>query len=291
MRCEEVTVLKTFSEPLVQCPRDVLWTDRTSPEVADSPPRVSIFPIGAIEQHGPHLPLSTDIVIPQRLALAVAERVEAAVLPTLPFGARSHANSGGGERFAGGLAIEPETLMGAVESVVADAARWGAELVLVLSWHFENAAFVWEGCRRGADAVEGAEVLLVDSPGDLLPESLLTGEYPGDFPGWAAEHAAIVETSLMLHLEPELVRTDLIPPSEPIQPVVDPWHSFPDDRARVPDSGVYAAVRQASPDFGLQVFDALCDGMIRVIDGWRESASRRSTRASAAGPAGHEPRA
>lgn len=245
--------------------------DRTSPETTESPPSVSIFPVGAIEQHGPHLPLSTDVVIPERLAIAAAKRAGATVLPTLPFGARSHANSGGGERFAGGLTIEPESLMGTVQSVVADAARWGAKLVVVLSWHFENAAFVWEGCRRAANDVEGIEVILLDSPGDLLPESLLNEEYPGVFPGWAAEHAAVVETSLMLYLEADLVRTDLIPPSEPSKPVVDPWHSFPDNAARVPEAGVYAAVNGASSDFGRRIFEALCDGVVAVINAHRDA--------------------
>ena len=242
------------------------WADRTSTEIAAGAPATCIFPVGAIEQHGPHLPLATDLLIPERVAKVVAERTGAALLPTLPFGARSRANSGGGERFPGGLAVEPEPLMAIVRGVVADAARSGAWRVVVLSWHYENAGFLWEACRRAADDVPGAMVLLVDSPGDLMPAHLLAEKYPGGaFPGWVAEHAATIETSLILHLAPELIRTDEIPSAAPEQPVVDPWHVLPDRLTRIPANGVFAAAQLASAEYGRLLFEGLCDGLAAVI--------------------------
>src|SRR5438309_1058354 len=83
-----------------------------------------ILTVGSFEQHGPHLPLSTDTLIVERLALAVAERVDAVTLPTLPYGAPSRPKSGGGDLFA-----VPElpltTLIPAVAALARGALRAG----------------------------------------------------------------------------------------------------------------------------------------------------------------------
>ena len=99
-----------------------------------------------------------------------------------------------------------------------------------------------------------------------MPANLLGEDYPGGaFPGWVAEHAATIETSLMLHLAPELVRTDAIPSAAPPQPVIDPWHILPDRLARIPANGVFAAAHLASADYGRRLFEGLCDGLAAVV--------------------------
>ena len=243
----------------------MLWDERTWVEIDAFPPFVALFPVGAIEQHGPHLPLSTDLVIPQRIAAAVAERTGLALLPALPFGARSRGRTGGGERFSGGLFAEPETLIGLVEGIVADALGAGVRTVFVLSWHYENAPLLWEACRRAQRrAGEGTRVFLVDSPGDLMPAELVGDDYPGEFPGWAAEHAAVVETSLMLHLAPELVRGEAIPDGAP--PPAEPWQAFPEDLQTLPDSGAFAPADRSTAAYGARLFEAICDGLVALIE-------------------------
>jgi creatinine amidohydrolase len=67
---------------------------------------IALVPVGATEQHGPHLALATDYVVAHRLAQAIARRLypKAVVAPLLPFGF-SHHHTG----FAGTITIEPET--------------------------------------------------------------------------------------------------------------------------------------------------------------------------------------
>src|SRR3989442_3780285 len=80
---------------------------------------IAVLPAGAIEAHGPHLPLGTDVVIAQAMARAGAERIEirglgVVLLPSLPFTAAPF-----GAGFAGTLSIAPST----VTALVVDLAR------------------------------------------------------------------------------------------------------------------------------------------------------------------------
>lgn len=163
----------------------------TDPEIAgeterapDRTGRVLLVPLGATEQHGPHLPLDTDSVIAERWALALADRhPEAVVAPTLPYG-----SSGEHQTFPGTLSIGQEAL----EAVVVELARSAASsfgAVVFVSGHAGNLAPL----RR---AVE-----LLRSEGHSV--GLLVPIVPG-----GDAHAGRTETSLMLHLDPEAVRLD-----------------------------------------------------------------------------------
>lgn len=239
------------------------WASATWTEIRDIAGK-ALLVVGAIEQHGPHLPLSTDVLIPERLAQAATEGTDVALIPTLPFGARSHPRTGGGARFPGGLFLDDSVLTNAIENLVSDAVASGAENVYVLSWHYENSAPLWQGCRA-AHLSTGARVTLIDSPGDLMDPALISTDYPGEFPGWAAEHAAVVETSLMLYLAPELVRTSAIPVDKPELP--KPWDLFPEESMTIPDNGVFAPAHASSSEFGQRLFDSMTEGLSRLIQG------------------------
>jgi creatinine amidohydrolase len=234
-----------------------LWVDKTWTDLADAE-SVCFFPVGAIEQHGPHLPLSTDVVIPERLAQAAAEQTGGLALPVLPFGARSRPRTGGGSRFPGGLFLENETVASALASILADAARVASKVV-VIAWHYENSHPVWDGCRRAYLAEPSVPIILVDSPGDLIRSETLQDGYPGHFPGWTAEHAAVVETALMLHLEPASVRSDSIPAEQPVAP--PPWDTFPESSMTLPASGVFAPAAGATAAYGRELFDEMVAGL------------------------------
>ncbi len=237
------------------------WSSRTWTDFRRPPVRAMLV-AGAIEQHGPHLPLVTDVLIPERLAQATATSAEVTLLPTLPFGARSHTRTGGGDHFPGGLFVPDRVLEDVVESVVIDAVDAGVGEVFVLSWHYENAQPLWSACRAAHAQRPKSRVTLIDSPGDLMPSSLID-DYPGTFPGWAAEHAAVVETSLMMHLAPELVRDDSLP--DKIEYDERPWDVWPDDGRSVPASGVFAPVTGSTAVYGARLFDSMVQGLTQVV--------------------------
>ena len=108
--------------------------DLTWPEAAGRSQAVLVVPLGATEQHGPHLPVSTDTDVATALARRVAGRSDVVVAPALPYGA-----SGEHAGFAGTLSIGQEALeLVVVELVRSAAGSFGR--VLLLSAHGGNAA-------------------------------------------------------------------------------------------------------------------------------------------------------
>jgi creatinine amidohydrolase len=187
-----------------------LLDELTWPEVRDAAARDAgvIVPVGATEQHGPHLPLSTDALLATELALAVAGPLDLYVAPPLAYGYRSRPLSGGGQSFPGTISLGARTLMALLEDVLTGLVHSGFDRLAVLSWHFENANFVYEAAWLAHERCQpsGARIMVVEAPFAELSESAMEALFGGEFPGWDVEHAAVLETSLMMHLRPELVR-------------------------------------------------------------------------------------
>ena len=84
-------------EPLAVRLADMTWMEFARRVKEDDP--IVFLPIGATEQHGPHLPLSTDVILPESIALRVAERLGGIVAPSLAYGYKSQPKTGGGNHF------------------------------------------------------------------------------------------------------------------------------------------------------------------------------------------------
>lgn len=174
-----------------------------SPEL-EPPGALLIVPLGSTEQHGPHLPLSTDTVIAgawaSALATSLANSGTAGVLvaPALPYG-----SAGEHQSFAGTLSIGTD----ATVTVIVELARSAAHLatrIVFLSGHAGNL----DALRSAIEKLryEGHTVDMV------LP--VMAG---------SDAHAGRTETSLMLHIAPELVALDRAEPgnSQPISDLLD----------------------------------------------------------------------
>jgi creatinine amidohydrolase len=184
----------------------------TWPEVRDAAQNGTavVLPVGAIEQHGHHLPLNTDAVLAHRLALAVAQQADLLVAPPIAYGYRSRPLSGGGEGFPGTVSLCARTLMAVVEDVLVGLGRSGFQRLVVLNWHYENSNFVYEAAWLAHERARDPElrVMVIEAAFSELSPHVMTTLFGDEFPGWDVEHAAVLETSLMLHLEPDLVRVD-----------------------------------------------------------------------------------
>lgn len=166
-----------------------------------------ILPIGSTEQHGPHLPLSTDAQLAADLAQAIADDVDMLVAPTVSYGYRSRPGTGGGQTFVGTTSLRGKTLMSVVEDVLQEFLRHGFKRIVLLNWHFENQNFIYESAfevmRSGAH--NDAQIMIMESAFENLSPQTMQALFPDGFPGWGIEHASIMETSIMLYLHPEMV--------------------------------------------------------------------------------------
>lgn len=187
--------------------RELRFAKLSWPQVAAAVTRGSgiILPVGAIEQHGPHLPVDTDSFLASAIAEEAAVAHNLLVAPMIPYGYRSRPLSGGGPDFPGTISLSGRLLIDVIAQVLHEFASQGFRRFVIYSWHMENQNFVYEAAYTAFHTRSDVKAVVMESPfADLSAEtmSLLFGN---DFPGWPAEHASILETSLMLHLRPELV--------------------------------------------------------------------------------------
>lgn len=207
---------------------------RTWPELRDQPPTTLLVPLGSTEQHGPHLPLDTDTRVAVALAEALAARRPGAVVaPAVPIG-----SSGEHEGFPGTLSIGQEALELLVVELVRSATRWVPEVVLVCG-HAGNAVPVGRAVARLRSEGRSVRALFPRLPGDA--------------------HAGRTETSLLLHLAPEVVRLDAAEAgcTEPLDVVLDRLRRH--GLAHVTPNGVLGDPTGASADEGRRLLARLVD--------------------------------
>jgi creatinine amidohydrolase len=214
----------------------------------------AVLSIGSTEQHGPHLPLNTDCLLPVGVALEVAKRLPLVVAPPIRFGARSRPLSGGGEGFPGTLSLHATTLIATVTEILQALARSGFHRICVQNWHYENAGYLWEACDRAAEVHENVKILLLENPMPEFSPEELAELFPAGFPGWDVEHAAIMETSLMYVICPELVRRDRIIDDEAERHPT--WDVVPPPKDFIPASGVLWHPSEANETIGRRFLDA-----------------------------------
>ncbi len=151
-----------------------------------------IFPVGALVQHGPHLPLGSNTTIVEAVARAVSGRAQVLLAPTLHFGVRR----AGRERFAGAAGLQRKTLHRAVNELLAEWEDHGIREFLILTAHQYEPHLEALLMAMTSAATTTVVNLLGIGVGDLLEGA------PQE------EHGGELETSLMLYLAPSLVRLD-----------------------------------------------------------------------------------
>lgn len=167
-----------------------------------------ILPLGATEQHGPHLPLGTDTFRAAALAERLAALLSGAlVAPALPVGC-SDEHAG----FPGLLGLDTATLAAVICELARRAAAWGVRRLIVLSAHGGNGqALALAGERLRAEQ-PALELWLPDELGAPLDGRLALAAAAGVTPAAFGIHAGEGETSELLHLRPDLVRRELAAP-------------------------------------------------------------------------------
>ena len=247
--------------------RTRLFAEMTWPEVAEAAGRGAgvVLPVGSTEQHGYHLPLATDAILATELALAVADPLDLLVAPAVAYGYRSRPLSGGGQGFPGTTSLRARTLMDLVEDVLRELVRQGFERIVVLNWHMENQNFVYESAYLTLEhhRASPARILVAELAFQDLSPATMQLLFPEGFPGWDVEHASILETSLMLHLKPEMVLFDRAVDDAAKR---HPWYDVvPVPEDFVPASGTLWKATQASADKGQAAWEEIVGQMSAAI--------------------------
>ena len=184
----------------------------TWPDVADAVrggATTVILPLGATEQHGPHLPLGTDTYRAAALAERVAGRLGPGFLvaPALPFGC-SDEHAG----FPGLLGLEAETLARVVLDVARRLTGWGVRRLVLLSAHGGNREALGLALALLRRELPDLEVRANGDLENIAPVLLELARRDGISANTLGLHAGEGETSEMLHLRPDLVRPEASAP-------------------------------------------------------------------------------
>jgi creatinine amidohydrolase len=215
------------------------------------------IPVGATEQHGRHMPLGVDAIIPSWISAEVAKQCGGLVAPPIAYGNRSQPRSGGGPAFPGTINITATTLSWLLRDIITELHRHGARRLIVVNGHYEN---IWpsvEGIELaldhiGRDRTDGLKILRIDH-WELIKPTTLGRVFPDGYPGIELEHASVIETSMMLALRPELVDLGKALHDGPAQ--FKPYDRYPRPTEDVPPSGVLSLTEGSSAEKGRWLLD------------------------------------
>lgn len=175
------------------------WGDLRAPDFRGliGSKTLALLPVGAIEQHGPHLPVSTDTTLAEGIACLAADRAQQAQvlrLPTMSVG-KSDEHTG----FAGVLSFDAPTLLTMIVQLGKAVAATGVRKLVILNAHGGNVPVLQLAARQlrleaGMFCVTAGWISMGHPAGLLPPEEALDGI-----------HGGLVETAAMLHFRPDLV--------------------------------------------------------------------------------------
>lgn len=215
----------------------------------------AILPLGATEQHGPHLPQNTDTILAEAFAARVAEQSTGLVLPALPIG-----YSWVWRDYPGSLTLSFQTLHAIIRDIARSLDRAGCRGLLLLSAHGANQQPLKYAVRELVDEF-ALKILNVFYPN--LREILADAESPMWLP--MNFHADEFETALMLYLRPELVRMDRAVREYPPRSIHYEMSALP--MGALSQSGVFGDPTVATAAKGERWFHACVTSMVNV---WRE---------------------
>jgi creatinine amidohydrolase len=168
-------------------------------EALDRDQTILLLPLGSVEQHGHHMPLGTDTILAEAVALTAAERLSgrAVVLPPPWYGLSDHHM-----RFAGTITLSVQTMLALVEDIAVSVVAHGFRRLLVVNGHGGNNGIIDVLAGQLGRRFYGKARVACVTYFQLAREAIaaLRRSRPGGM-----GHAGEFETSMMLHLRPALV--------------------------------------------------------------------------------------
>jgi creatinine amidohydrolase len=248
-------------------PPTVYLGEMTNPEVEAflEHSRTVIVPVGSVEQHGPHAPLLTDVIVPSEVARRVAPRIDAAVAPAVNYGL-SYPHVG----FTGVAHIRVPTFMALIEDIAVTLAEMGFRRVAFLNGHYDNTYAIAYACAAAAPRLpQGTRAFPINYWDGMTPSEAAEFFDPSN-----GLHANAGETSAVMAVNPDLVDLDKANHEMPPFPEVTNaasvhtafFFSSPGSVYRATRSGTWGDPRQSSAEFGERYLQVVTDATVRTLD-------------------------
>lgn len=239
----------------------------TWPELKDAVKRqpVVILPTGSTEQHGPHLPLDTDVFLAESICLEVGRKLpdRVLILPAIAYGLNLHHID-----FPGTIHIEPETFIAFCTDIAKSVAYHGFQKILLVNGHGSNTPLIDLVARKTVLATQSlcAAVNYFSFAVDAFKQVRETE---------VIAHADEMETSLYLYLAGDRVRMDRAVADNDVAGRFLSSDStsqvrFNDYWGRWTKTGVHGDPRPATAEKGRIIFDAAVDGLCGLVEEWRQ---------------------
>ena len=250
------------------------YEEFTWPEIRDAVAdnRVAVLPVGTIEQHGPHLPLITDVLTAAEMSRRAVEKIprEAVLLPPVHYAFNEHHLD-----FPGTIAVAGDTFINYVSDIGRSLAHHGFRKILLINGHGSNVPFLDIAARNITNSTHS--VCAMAPWWSLVPRDLLTELRESEFPGGMA-HGCELETSVLLHLRPDLVQMDKAQRDINFQPTEFFYWDlqagspvfFQEWFSRYSKTGTVGDPTKATAAKGGKFVDAVVERLIKVIREFRE---------------------
>lgn len=248
--------------------REIRLEHLTSPEIAaalDEGWTRVIVACGAVEQHGPHLALSMDAAHGDRLAVEVAERLgRTLVAPTIRVGCSEHHMA-----FRGTISLERDTFLAVCADYARSLARHGFRRVLFLPTHGGNFQPLKDGLASLREAAgPDCEVRVYADLAEVIETWRAVAEREAGLGERVGGHADLAETSIMLALHPDRVRTDRVEQghmatSEERPALIE--RILREGFATITPNGILGDARGATAGLGRAFIDELADVAARAF--------------------------
>ena len=219
---------------------------------------LAVLALGACEQHGAHLPLTTDTDMAHGVGSRLADELDALLLPPIAYGDAWTASA-----YPGTISISPRTLQAMMEDIGHELLRMGVAGLIIVNGHFGNREPMLLAAR--ALTMAGLPVCHLDYPGLERLAAEICDSQPAA-PGFY--HADEVETAIMLAVAPEGVDMARAEPSYPDFPP-----TFGSESLQFRDfnpSGVFGDPRPATAAKGEALIAGILGESLRIVSSWRE---------------------
>jgi len=224
-----------------------------------------IVPTGSTEQHGPHGPLLTDVLVPTEVARRIAPAVGAAIAPSINYGL-SYPHDG----FTGVVRLRIPTFEALIEDLCVSLATVGFKRIVFLNGHYDNTYAIAYACASAAERMPtGVRAFPVNYWDGMTADE--AAEFFGPSTGL---HANRGETSAVLAINPALVDMDHANAEMPPFPEVANsaavhtafFFSSPGSVYRATHSGTWGDAREASAEFGERYLDVVARATTRLLE-------------------------